>query len=345
MSATTVSSAGLLNSLACATAIKEILTMQRILITGANGFVGQILCKILQQAGQHVIAMTSSTSPAPQHADQTVQCDIRDADALEQAIAEAAPTHVVHLAAITSVPMSFKEPVLTWQTNVIGSVNLLQALRNRAPEAFVLFVSSSEVYGASFKKGVALGEDTLCQPLNPYAASKLAAEAAFNEYFRQGQPGVIVRPFNHIGAQQSADFVTASFARQIALIEAGKQEPTLKVGNLEASRDFLDVADVCDAYVKLLQLSSHDGQYPRCFNICSGQPRQIREILDELLAMSSAEIGVTQDPERMRPSDIATATGDTAAMRDTTGWQPSINLHSTLEQLLAYWRDRVAAEA
>ena len=133
----------------------------------------------------------------------------------------------MHLAAVTHVPTSFKEPLQTWQTNVMGSVNLLQALRQEAPEAFVLFVSSSEVYGDTFKQGIALDENSPCRPLNPYAASKLAAEAAFNEYFRQGQPGVIVRPFNHIGAQQSADFVTASFARQIALIETGQQPPQL----------------------------------------------------------------------------------------------------------------------
>lgn len=317
--------------------------MQRILITGANGFVGQILCKILHQAGQQVIALTGATSAPPQYAQQTVACDIRDAAALEQAIAEVKPTHVVHLAAITNVPQSFKEPVLTWQTNVIGSVNLLQALRNQAPDAFVLFVSSSEVYGASFKQGIALSENSLCQPLNPYAASKLAAEAAFNEYFRQGQPGVIVRPFNHIGAQQSADFVTASFARQIALIEVGQQEPVLKVGNLDASRDFLDVSDVCAAYLQLLQLPERGGDYPRCFNICSGQPRKIRSILDEMLAISSAQIQVTQDPERMRPSDIPTATGNTQAMRDTTGWQPTTDLRETLQQLLTYWREQVKA--
>lgn len=315
--------------------------MQRILITGANGFVGQVLCKLMQKSGHHIIALTSSASSG--HADQTIQCDIRDAAALEQAIADAAPTHVVHLAAITNVPMSFKEPLLTWQTNVIGSVNLLQALRNKAPDAFVLFVSSSEVYGASFKHGTALREDSLCQPLNPYAASKLAAEAAFNEYFRQGQPGVIARPFNHIGEQQSADFVTASFARQIALIETGQQPATLQVGNLDASRDFLDVKDVCEAYVQLLQLSARSSDYPRCFNICSGQPRKIRDILDEMLAMSSAEIHVTQDPTRMRPSDIPSATGDSEVMCKTTGWQPAINLHSTLEQLLAYWRVQASA--
>lgn len=318
--------------------------MQRILITGANGFVGQILCKTLQQAGHHVLALVGSGSALPKYADQTWQCDIRNAEMLEKVIAEAAPSHVVHLAAITHVPTSFHEPLLTWQTNVMGSANLLQAIRRNAPEAFVLFVSSSEVYGAAFKQGVALAENSLCQPLNPYAASKLAAEAAFNEYFRQGQPGVIARPFNHIGELQSPDFVTASFARQIALIETGQQEPTLKVGNLEACRDFLDVKDVCAAYVELLKLSERGINYPRCFNICSGQPRRIRDVLDEMLAMSSANIIITQDPERLRPSDIPTATGNTQTMRDTTGWQPTINLHSTLEQLLTYWRNQLSAK-
>lgn len=318
--------------------------MQRILITGANGFVGQILCTILQEAGHYVIALVGATSSPHKHANQTLQCDIRDADGLEQTVVKAAPTHVVHLAAITHVPSSFKEPLLTWQTNVMGSVNLLQALQRQAPKAFVLFVSSSEVYGASFRQGIPLTEDTLCQPMNPYAASKLAAEAAFQEYFRQGMAGVIVRPFNHIGELQFADFVTASFARQIALIETGQQEPTLKVGNLEASRDFLDVKDVCAAYVQLLKLSERGTDYPRCFNICSGQPRKIREILNEMLAMSSANITITHDPERMRPSDIPMATGNTQTMRDTTGWQPTINLYSTLEQLLTYWREQVSAE-
>lgn len=317
--------------------------MQRTLITGANGFVGHILCRTLQQKGHHVIALTGTTPQSVPHADQTVQCDIRDAAALEKTIAATAPTHVVHLAAITHVATSFKEPILTWQTNVIGSVNLLQALRNQAPEAFMLFVSSSEVYGASFKQGIALSEDSSCQPLNPYAASKLAAEAAFNEYFRQGQPGVIVRPFNHIGAQQSADFVTASFARQIALIEAGQQEPTLRVGNLDASRDFLDVQDVCDAYAQLLDLPQRNIEHPRCFNICSGQPRKIGDILNEMLAMSSVGITVTQDPERMRPSDIPSATGSSQTIRATIGWQPAIDLRTTLEQLLAYWRMKVAS--
>ncbi|MFJ4144939.1 GDP-mannose 4,6-dehydratase [Pseudomonas sp. NPDC089734] len=317
--------------------------MPRVLITGANGFVGQILCEILQKAGHQVIALGGHTSTPPRYADQFLQCDIRDAEGLEQAVALAAPTHVVHLAAITHVPTSFKEPLLTWQTNVMGSVNLLQALQNKAPKAFVLFVSSSEVYGASFKQGTPLNERSPCQPLNPYAASKLAAEAAVNEYFRQGQPGIVVRPFNHIGAHQSPDFATASFARQIALVEAGLQPPLLKVGNLQAERDFLDVRDVCNAYVALLQLADRDDDYPRCFNICSGQPRKIQTMLDRLLAMSSKAIEVGEDPERMRPSDIGCAVGDHSAIQLAIGWQPGIELQDTLAALLDYWRAEIKA--
>jgi len=315
--------------------------MQRILITGANGFVGQILCNLLQESGHHVTALVGATSALHPQADQSIQCDIRDPEALEKAVAQSSPTHVVHLAAVTHVPTSFKEPVLTWQTNVIGSVNLLQALRNQAPDAFVLFVSSSEVYGDSFKQGIALDESSQCRPLNPYAASKLAAEAAFNEYFRQGQPGVIVRPFNHIGAQQSPDFVTASFARQIALIESGQQDPVLKVGNLLAERDFLDVQDVCNAYVSLLKLAHQKQSYPRCLNICSGQPRKIRTMLDELLSLSSHDIEIVEDPDRMRPSDIPSAFGDNSAIRQASGWKPETDLRVTLATLLNYWRAQV----
>ncbi len=317
--------------------------MQRILITGANGFVGQMLCSMLRQAGHHVIALVGAESSIPSNADEFIRCDIRDASGLEHALSKTDPTHVVHLAAVTHVPTSFKDPVLTWQTNVMGSVNLLQALQRNAPEAFVLFVSSSEVYGEAFKQGNALGEDSICKPMNPYAASKLAAEKAFDEYFRQGQKGIVVRPFNHIGARQSSDFATASFARQIALIEAGKQPPQLKVGNLKAARDFLDVHDVCDAYIALLKLADRLEDYPRCLNICSGEPTSLEAILNRLMALSSRAIDVTIDPERMRPSDIPSAYGDNSAIRRATGWRPATKLNDTLTTLLDYWRYEVAS--
>lgn len=310
--------------------------MPRTLLTGANGFVGKILCSKLQQAGHHVIALSTGDSDTSM-ADEKLVCDIRDYDQLKEAIALSKPEHVIHLAAISNVAVSFKDPLLTWQTNVMGSLNLLEALREEAPQAFVLFASSSEVYGEAFKAGVPLSEDAPCIPMNPYAASKLAAEAAFNQAFRQGMAGVIVRPFNHIGIGQSPDFVTASFARQIALIEAGLQSPQLKVGNLQAERDFLDVHDVCDAYVRVLQLVSSEG-YPKVLNISSGEPRKIQTVLDTLLNLSHQTIEVVQDPERMRPSDIPSASGDSAAIRELTGWAPRIDLRNTLQELLNHWR-------
>ncbi|EPG1638995.1 GDP-mannose 4,6-dehydratase [Pseudomonas aeruginosa] len=314
--------------------------MPRVLLTGANGFVGKILTQRLRDAGYHVTALSSSEPQLGHPADQQRVCDIRDAEGVRQAVAQVRPSHVIHLAAVSHVPTSFQDPLGTWQTNVMGSMNLLEALRLEAPEAFVLFSSSSEVYGAAFKSGQEVDEYTRCQPLNPYAASKVAAESAFNEYFRQGLKGVIARPFNHIGAQQSPNFVTASFSRQIALIEAGQQEPVLKVGNLEAKRDFLDVQDVCSAYLELLKLADSTQEYPRCMNIASGRSLKIREVLDTLLSLSQASIQVAQDPERLRPSDIPVAIGNSTALTRSTGWQPQIPLQQTLRELLDYWRQQ-----
>lgn len=241
------------------------------------------------------------------------------------------------------MPTSFRDPLLTWNTNVLGSLNLLEAIKQQAPDAFAVFASSSEVYGEAFKAGVALDESSPCLPMNPYAASKLAAELAFEQYFKQGIRGVIARPFNHIGLGQSPDFVTASFARQIALIESGKQAPVMQVGNLEACRDFLDVRDVCAAYLQLLELREVQ-DHPRLFNIASGKARKIRSILDEMISQSSASITVELDPQRLRPSDIPFAVGNCDRIRDVLNWQPKIPLKETLASLLADWRVRVVAE-
>jgi GDP-4-dehydro-6-deoxy-D-mannose reductase len=318
--------------------------MPRTLLTGANGFVGKILCSTLQQAGHHVIALSSGDSTTSL-ADENIVCDIRDYDQLEGAVRQAKPDYVIHLAAVSNVAVSFKDPMLTWQTNVMGTLNLLEALRLEAPKAFFVFVSSSEVYGEAFKAGVPLTEDAPCLPMNPYAASKLAAELAVIQAFRQGMPGVTLRPFNHIGVGQSADFVTASFARQIALIEAGQQTPQLKVGNLQAERDFLDVRDVCNVYVDVLKLASRSEEYPRVLNISSGEPRKIQTILDTLLKLSDQKIEVVQDAERMRPSDIPSASGNSEAIRALTGWQPQYDLRQTLDDLLNHWRQTTNSAA
>ncbi|QPI09197.1 GDP-mannose 4,6-dehydratase [Stutzerimonas stutzeri] len=308
----------------------------RILITGANGFVGRRLCSLLLDQGHHVIGMTHSSSTVT--VSEALQCDIRDAVSVKEAVRHAAPSHIIHLAAQCHVPTSFTDPHGTWQTNLMGSVNLLDALQRHAPAAFTLFVSSSEVYGSAFKKSRPVDEHDRCEPINPYAASKLAAEIAFKDYFGRGMRGVIARPFNHIGPGQSADYATASFAQQIARIEAGLQPPRLKVGNLKATRDFLDVRDVCDAYLALIGLAEREDKYPRCFNVASGNPRPIESVLETLLSLSNVHIEVEPDPQRMRPSDIPYAAGDCAALMAETGWRPRQNLKDTLSSVLNYWR-------
>ena len=316
--------------------------MKHVLLTGANGFVGNVLLDLLP-AGYRVSCACSVLNPSPRAGVEQVVLDIRDPMACVATLERLKPTHIVHLAAISHVPTSFRDPLLAWNTNVMGSLNLLEAIKQKVPDAFVVFASSSEVYGEAFKSGAALGESSPCLPMNPYAASKLAAELAFEQYFKQGIRGVIARPFNHIGSGQSPDFVTASFARQIALIESGKQAPVMQVGNLEACRDFLDVRDVCAAYLQLLELS--DGrEHPRVFNIASGQARKIKEILDELISQSTVAISIELDPQRLRPSDIPFAVGNCERIREVLGWQPSIPLKETLASLLADWRMRVVTE-
>lgn len=316
--------------------------MIKILLTGANGFVGQTLSKLIDRqlyTVTHAINPDSCYSGTTQ-TDHVIKLDIRiEADVIT-AIQQVQPDVVIHLAAISHVPTSFSKPVLTWQSNVLGTLNILEALHKHAPQAFFLFVSSSEVYGDTFKSNQALTEDSPCLPMNPYAASKLAAELACQQYFKQGMQGVIARPFNHIGPGQSEAFVTAAFAKQIAAIERGLQAPTLQVGNLSASRDFLDVRDVCKAYLALIDLHNRPLEQ-RIFNIASGTACSIQDVLDTLLSLSNVSIEVALDPQRLRPSDIPFAVGNSQHLRSLTNWAPQYKLATALESLLNDWRQRI----
>lgn len=317
--------------------------MHRILLTGANGFVGRVLHKRLHGENHQVFGTVASLSSLMKDDQSYTVLDICDRVNVDAVIERIKPTHLVHLAAVSSVALSFKDPLLTWNTNVIGTMNLMESLKKHAPDCFTLFVSSSEVYGETFKTGELLGEDASCVPTNPYAASKLAAEMAITQYLRQGLKGVVVRPFNHIGPGQSADFVTASFARQIALIETGQQAPLMKVGNLEASRDFLSVDDVCDAYVKIL--ATKEGELGHVvYNISSGSSKRVQTVLDELLKQTSLPIEVQTDPERLRPSDTPVAAGSNARIRQDLSWVPTTPFTQTIDRILAYWRVQVSGQ-
>lgn len=318
------------------------MTKIKILLTGANGFVGRTLSKQIDRQRYSVTLAVSPDSYPIETAttDHVIQLDIRNEADVIASIKKIQPDLVIHLAAISHVPTSFSQPVLTWQSNVLGTVNILEALHKHAPQAFLLFVSSSEVYGDAFKSNQALIESSSCLPMNPYAASKLAAELACQQYFKQGMQGVIARPFNHIGPSQSEAFVTASFAKQIAAIELGLQAPVLRVGNLSAYRDFLDVRDVCAAYLALIELNNIPLE-KRIFNIASGTACSIQEVLNTLLSLSKVSITIETDPQRLRPSDIAFAVGNSQLLQTQTNWHPQYQLTAALTSLLDDWRKRL----
>lgn len=311
----------------------------KILITGATGFVGRVFCSLLPR-DTFLLLESGGTLYSSSQSSGTV-VDITQAEAVADQVAMFKPDVVLHLAAQSHVPTSFSDPVSTWQTNVLGTVNYLTALQQHAPDAFFLFVSSSEVYGHAFKTGIPVTEDSTCLPTNPYAASKLAAELACQQFFAQGLRGVIARPFNHIGPGQASGFVSAAFAEQIAKIEMDLQLPVMQVGNLAAYRDFLDVRDVCMAYLAIIQAALQGQALAPVLNIASGQAVPIEQLLHHLINHTSTSISVTLDAERLRPSDIPYAVGDASLLSQQTGWRPQLALTDTLLAILDDWRHRV----
>jgi GDP-4-dehydro-6-deoxy-D-mannose reductase len=270
-----------------------------------------------------------------------VASDLTDRKATAAMVTEVQPDFVFHLAAQSNVQQAFKNPEGTFMTNVIGQLNLLDALRERVSDARVLVVCSSEEYGLVRPEDIPIDEDTPFRPNNPYAVSKIAQDALATQYFLSyGQQTIIVRPFNHIGPGQTEHFVTAAFAHQVARIEAGLQEPVIFVGNLEAERDFTDVRDTVSAY----HLALTQGEPGEVYNIGSGVGRTMQWILDTLISMSKIAVEVRQDPSRMRPSDIPQLVCDPTKFHKLTDWHPQIPIEQTLGDILDYWRIKVLDE-
>jgi GDP-4-dehydro-6-deoxy-D-mannose reductase len=294
----------------------------RVFVTGASGFAGRHFCAL---AGPDTELITPAV-------------DITDRAAMRAAVQDAAPDIVLHLAAIAANAVAMADPARAWDVNLFGTINVAQAAL--AAGAKLIFISSGEVYGASFAPGLALDETAALQPQTLYAATKAAAEMALCALMPAGLHHVVLRPFNHIGPGQSEHFALPAFAGQIARIEAGLAPPVLAVGNLGAERDFLDVRDVCAAYGRAVthfeKLSSGT-----VLNIASGAKLQIQTLLDRLLAMSPAKIQVVVDPSRRRGAEIMHALGDASRARHLLGWAPSQNLDETLAAILAQARKNV----
>lgn len=311
--------------------------MERVLVTGADGFVAShLIPELFGGWGCELFGLGLKPEPSCSVVGlQYRAVDLTDFDGVEKVLDVFRPDAVFHLAAQPSVARSWEDPWSTYRVNLLGQVNLMEAMRSLEIEASVHIACSSEEYGRVSPDEMPLGEGTPLNPCSHYAVSKVGQEVLGKMYSEAFSWRVLItRGFNQAGPGQSPDFVVSSFARQIALVECGKAEPVLMVGNLEARRDFTDVRDTVRAYRMVME----KGRPGAAYNVCSGVARAIFEVLEILLGMSDARIEVEKDPARQRPSDIPLLVGDNTLVRDETGWKPEIPLEQTLKDTLDYWR-------
>lgn len=298
--------------------------MIKLLATGASGFVGQALQRHLQTDAGNAIALCGAADIY----------DLLDPAAMHALIERHRPDQVLHLAAQSHVPTAMQDPAGTLRVNVEGTANLLKALTDSGFAGRLLYVSSADVYGAVAEAALPVTEDTPAAPRNPYAASKLAAELLCLQWQRShGLDVVIARPFNHTGPGQREDFALSGFARDIAAIGLGLQPAQLRTGNLQVTRDFLDVQDVLCAYLALLQ----KGRSGQIYNVCSGVELWLHAALQALVDLAGVPVDVQVDASRLRPNEQLRMCGSHQKIHTDTGWQPQCPLRETLQQLLHHW--------
>lgn len=260
--------------------------------------------------------------------------DIRDSRTVAELVAGAVPDAVVHLAAQSFVPESFRDPAATLSINLIGTLNLLQALRQSGFEGRFVYVSTGDVYGRVPEDVLPVTEAWMPAPRNPYAVSKLAAEALCRQWWMtEGMDTIVARAFNHIGRGQSDRFVVSDFAHQIACIRRGEREPRVHVGDIEVTRDFTDVHDVVRGYFALLER----GAGGEIYNVCSGTEHSIRSILERLATLADVEITIEREPGRFRKAEQRRMCGDPSKMREATGWSATTPLDDSLTTMLRQW--------
>ncbi|HXF11682.1 MAG TPA: GDP-mannose 4,6-dehydratase [Terriglobales bacterium] len=291
----------------------------KILVTGASGFVGGFFLRTVRNC-----------TPI----DQGRNIDIRNAEEVQSAISQIMPDGVVHLAAQTFVPQSFVDARGTFEVNFLGTLNLLSALKSVGFSGRLLFVSSGEVYGNVPPERLPVVEQELLKPRNPYAVSKMAAEGLCYQWSQTEKFQIVMtRSFNHIGPGQSDRFVVSNFAKQIVEIKKRNRHPILQVGDIDVSRDFLDVRDVVRAYQQLLECGANGESY----NVCSGVERTVREILERLLQLSNVEVTVQQEQDRFRRSEQKRMVGSAEKLKKQIPWKPQFDLQDSLKDILKAW--------
>ena len=316
--------------------------MARALITGITGFAGgHLAAHLLARGDVEVYGVAHAVGYGVGHLERPVPveiADLRDGQVVEEVVVGVRPDHIYHLAAQAYVPAAWVAPWETFEHNVRPELNLLEVMVREGLKARLLVVASNEVYGAVTWERLPVDEETPLEPVNPYGVSKVAQDLLARQYYLSHGVDVIrARAFNHVGPRQSPGFVAANFARQIAETEVGLREAVVRVGNLEAERDFTDVEDVVRAYALLMER----GRSGEAYNIGSGRPRSVASLLEGLLKLSGVEVRVEEDLGRMRPTDVAVIYGDIGKLRGDTGWEPRVPFEESLCRVLAYWREEV----
>ncbi len=319
----------------------------KILITGVTGFVGSHLAEYCLSLDQQVEVIGTcrwrSRRENIEHLEDAInlyECDLRDASSVKTLLADIQPERIFHLAAQSYVPSSWNSPGETITTNVIGQLNIFEAMRETNSTASIQIAGSSEEYGLVHPEEAPITEENPLRPLSPYAVSKVAQDMLAYQYFQSyGLKVVRTRAFNHTGPRRGDVFVTSNFAKQIAEIEAGQRPPVIHVGDLNPKRDFTDVRDIVRAY----WLSLEHCSLGEVYNVASGKAYRIKEVLKILLDNSGQDIEVVEAPERLRPSDVPLLLGDNSRFCKATGWVPEIPFEQTAKDLLDYWRERTCA--
>lgn len=299
--------------------------MNRLLVTGASGFVGHHVAAAVAAGGFGETRLLAWPAGV----------DLRDAAAVAAVLDELRPEQVLHLAAQSFVPRAFEDPTETFAVNVQGTVHLLDGLRRRGFRGRFLYASSGDVYGLVPETGLPVGPAHPTAPRNPYAASKVAAEQACLAFHRaEGFDALIARPFNHVGPGQDARFVLPALVRQVVDIAAGRQPAVIEAGDIDTTRDFLDVRDVVGAYAAMLR----SGRPGATYVVASGVERRIRDLLTRLCTLAGVEAEIRQDPAKLRPAEQRRMAGDATALRTDTGWAPRFDLDTTLSDILEHAR-------
>ncbi|MEM3444635.1 MAG: SDR family NAD(P)-dependent oxidoreductase [Thermoplasmata archaeon] len=311
-----------------------------VVVTGAEGFIGRYLVKMLADEGNTVIATWYDEENAKKLGKQEnvklLRCDVRNRKTVEKIIGRYAPEYVYHLAAQSFPTKSWEDPWYTMETNVLGTVNIFEAIKALKLDAKVFVACSSAEYGYVAPEEIPVKEDHQLLPLHPYGVSKVAQDLLAYQYYKNfGIKCVRGRIFNTTGPGKTND-APNDFATQIVEIEKGFRENKIFVGNLSTERDFTDVRDMVRAIV-MVTIKGRDGE---CYNLCSGRPIKIQNVLDTLIGLSHSKIEVVVDEKKLRPSDEKIILGDNSKVVADTSWRPEIPMYRTLEDILNYWRER-----